>query len=191
MTVLHLLNGPNLFLSHFCKEDITAHYISWLNNPTTVQYSEQRHKIHTYETCLEYLDEVQSNINLFFIKVSLRVSGELIHIGNITFNYDQVNKYGEMSILIGNSNVRNKGYGREAWITAGHSLCSSIPLNIISAGTMSLNKAMLAVFKASGMAVVGSIPNRFLVAGTSADLVVAYGTPTIFAKSFKSLFANN
>ena len=131
-------------LVKFNKKFITKKYISWLNNKKLIKYSDQRLKKHTYESCKLYLQNTKRNKDLFFAVVEKTTKK---HVGNIYVKMDKVNNTGDIRILIGEG---SKGYGFDAWNSAIKVL-KKMNIRKITGGTISINKAMIKIFKKSKM----------------------------------------
>lgn len=131
-------------LVKFNKKFITTKYISWLNNKKLVKYSDQRLKKHTYESCKLYFQNAKRDKDLFFAIVEKNTKK---HVGNIYVKMDKVNNTGDIRILIGES---KKGYGFDAWNSAIKVL-KKMNIRKITGGTISINKAMIKIFKKSKM----------------------------------------
>jgi RimJ/RimL family protein N-acetyltransferase len=117
--------------------------VQWLNDPVVVQYSEQRHQVHTEETQQEYIDDGPD----IFREIHTH-QGKFI--GTITANIDRPNSVADVGILIGEKEEWSKGYGFEAWSAFCNHLLTH-GMRKIEAGTMSRNRAMLKVFGKYGM----------------------------------------
>jgi len=59
-----------MIITSFSTDLITEKYIAWLNDPDIVKYSEQRHFIHTFESCQRYLMSVSAEQNLFLALIA-------------------------------------------------------------------------------------------------------------------------
>ncbi len=132
--------------------------VEWLNDITIMQYSEQRHKIHSLRSQLDYLESIQPP-NLY---------RQIIHdsrlIGSVTAFIDRHNRIADMGILIGDKNAWGQGLGTEAWIALMDHLLNT-GTRKIEAGCMDLNQPMIAIFKKSGMRYEGCRESHFLCDG--------------------------
>ena len=98
--------GNKACLRPFQKSDICNTYVSWLNDPEVVKYSNQRFFNHTIESSNNYLKSFKG-INNFYMAIEDRVSKELY--GSITA-YKQTNhNVADIGMLIGNKKNRVKG----------------------------------------------------------------------------------
>jgi [ribosomal protein S5]-alanine N-acetyltransferase len=67
----------------FEESYISEEYLSWLNDPILMRYSEQRHVIHTVETARKFLMSFENSQNRFLACVS---KDSKKHFGNVVFN---------------------------------------------------------------------------------------------------------
>lgn len=157
-----------LKLTPLFPDDVDDRYVGWLNDPAVVRYSEQRHRRHTIESCRDFVASIDhTHSHLWAISVEGR------HIGNISAYRDRYNGTAEVGMLIGETAVWGSGYGREAWgavcdwLLAGKS-------RMVTAGTMAENKAMIRIFKSTGMIINGYRPGYFLLDGKPVDMITAH-----------------
>jgi RimJ/RimL family protein N-acetyltransferase len=140
---------------------------SWLNNKTTVRYSEQRHMIHTAITQLQYIRsfiEHPSNILR-----EIRLDGNLI--GTISAYIDKHNRIADVGILIGHG-FQGKGYGYEAWSMFCKNLFENGDMRRIEGGCMANNLPMIKLFRKYGMKEEGRRMSHFVFEGSYSDLVL-------------------
>lgn len=152
----------------FTKDHITDEYISWLNDPILMKYSEQRHHTHNRESCLAYFNNFNFKQNVF---AAILVKDTNQHIGNINYYIDKFNQTADMGILIGNHDVQGQGLGAEAWLSLMFYLFSIKDVRKVTAGTMSCNLRMLKIMKKSFMSLDSISSRYFLADGSEFDLV--------------------
>ncbi len=163
------LHTERLMLRTFTPEFLTNKYVGWLNDPEVVKYSEQRHKTHTISICREYYESFNNQPNLF---LTILIKGNLEHIGNITVLIDNNNLVADIAIVIGEKSVWGQGYGKEAFIGIMDYLLQNDVARKVTAGTMSINKPMLAIMKSSGMVDDGTRKGQLIVDGKEVDVVM-------------------
>lgn len=171
MSAAPVLETPRLRLVPFGPGHLTDRYVSWLNDPEVVRYSEQRHRRHTRESCGEFLRSFDAGPHLFWA-VEAHAEG-LGHIGNLTAYLDAPNGTADVGILIGAKEAWGRGYGSEAWIAACGHLLGTRGLRKVTAGTLSLNAGMLAVMRKAGMSEEGRRRRQNLCEGQEADMVLS------------------
>ncbi len=159
----------NLVIRTFGQEHLSQDYVNWLNDKVVVKYSEQRHKVHTLETCLKYWKFIQDSTSLFW---AIETKDQ-VHIGNLTVHFDTPNATADIGILIGNTSYWNKGFGQEAFSAACEYLLQHETIRKVTAGTMSVNVGMRKVMMSSGMVEEGVRKRHFLLDGQEVDLIFA------------------
>ena len=68
---------------------LTDRYVSWLNDPTVVRYSEQRHRRHTLDSCGAFARSFSESPNYFWAIIANTTAS--IHIGNLVAYIDPHN----------------------------------------------------------------------------------------------------
>jgi ribosomal-protein-alanine N-acetyltransferase len=167
---------PNLELDTcrivmFEERHLTPRYVSWLNDPLVVRYSEQRHRTHTLESCREYFQSFDESPD-YFLAIEAR-DESLGHIGNITVSTDRANRTADLSIMLGERRAWGKGYAAAAWGAGMDYLLQQEGFRKITAGTMATNTAMLNLMARTGMVIEGRRARQFICEGAEVDLVLA------------------
>ncbi len=159
-------------ITEFTEKHLGQRYVSWLNDPVVVRFSEQRHYEHTLESCERYFKTQQKSDN-YFLAIELEEEKVFNHVGNMGVTVDIKNKTADLSIIIGERRVWGMGVGSRAWVLVMRTLLGIMNFRMITAGTMSVNKSMLALFERSGMHINGIIPGRFLWEGIEVEMITA------------------
>ncbi len=166
-----IIETTHLKIVPFSEEYLTPQYVSWLNNPEVVRFSEQRHRIHTLESCREYMKSFDDTPNYFWAVVAK--DSELGHIGNMNAYVDVNNSVADVGILIGEQRAWRKGYGSEAWIAVCRYLLHEANIRKVTVGTLLVNSAMLGVIRRAGMAEDGRRIRHCLFEGSEIDVIYA------------------
>lgn len=133
----------SLQLFPFTDRHLTARYVSWLNDPEVVRFSQQKHRQHTLDSCRSYVDSMRGSP--FW---AIEVDGQ--HVGNISVAVDYHNEAADISILIGERAIWGQGYGLQAWQAAVASM-RQMGSRLITGGCMATNKGMLRVMEKAEM----------------------------------------
>jgi RimJ/RimL family protein N-acetyltransferase len=168
MAISPNIETPRLIIEPFSEKYLTPRYVSWLNDPEVVRYSEQRHRQHTLESCKKYYESFAGTPN-FFWAISLKDTE--FHIGNLNAYVDIMNKVADIGILLGEKAAWGKGHGLEAWKAVCDYLLGNGGIRKISAGTLALNAGMLNIMIRSGMVEDGRRFRHYLVEGHEIDLL--------------------
>ena len=163
-------NGP-IKVTPFCDIHLTPKYVSWLNDPEVVRYSEQRHYTYNIQKCRDYFLSQQKSDNYF---LAIEHQDNLLgHIGNIGVKVDHHNNIADLAIMIGDKRAWGKGIGSRAWKVAIKTLLNTLNFRMVTAGTLEVNSAMVQLMLNSGMQIDGVFPRRFLWEGSEVGLVMA------------------
>jgi ribosomal-protein-alanine N-acetyltransferase len=161
------IEGRALSLRPFTEADITPAYLSWLNDPVTTRYSNQRFATHTRESSLRYLQTFTGSPNLF-LAVDAH-DGRTV--GTMTAYIAPAHGTADMGILIGERLVWGRGVGLDAWTTLMNWLLTERGLRKITAGAVACNAGMLRVMEKSGMHHEGSRARQEIVDGVAWDIM--------------------
>lgn len=155
----------------FGSQHLSSRYVSWLNDPEVVRYSEQRHRRHDLGSCRDYLASFNGSPDIF---VAIEAHDpDLGHIGNLSVARDLANGLADISILVGEKRSWGRGYASEAWTALVEAVLRVEGVRKATAGTMSVNKPMLSLLKRSGLDVEAVRRHHFLWEGQAVDLVQA------------------
>lgn len=164
-----IIAGDRLDLVPFHDRLLKQRYVGWLNDPETVRYSEQRHQVHTLESCRIYAESFHGTPHYFWGIMAREA--DFGHVGNITATVSLRNRTADLAILVGEASARGRGLGLEAWRCALAYLLGPGGLRKVTAGAMALNRPMLRVMEASGMVDDGRKARQFLLDGEEVDAV--------------------
>lgn len=134
---------------------------TWLNDPRNTQYSEQRHIVHTKESCAAYIKTCS-----IFWGIQDVDSGEWI--GTMSSHIDEHNNVADLGILV-HHEYAGLGYGTEAWKGGSDYLLNTV--RKIEAGCMANNQPMRKVFEKTKMFYEGEQKSHFLHNGHPVGLV--------------------
>ena len=168
------------FFKSSISEDISADYISWLNDNEVCRDNSHATFPNTYSKTLSYLESVEKSRNEIVFAIKWKKND--VHIGNISIqNINWINRSAEIAIIIGNKNYWNKGVGSEAYkliIVYGF---QTLNLNRLSSGQTVTNKGMISVCEKNGMKKEGTLREVLYKNGEYIDAVVY----SILSKDFR------
>lgn len=141
--------------------------IGWLNDPSVVRFSEQRHKIHTLESQKDYVASF-SKI-MYACCWGVYLGDDLI--GSVSYTIDKPNNVANVGLLIGVKAHWGKGYGYEAWSRICDYLFIALRVRKIEAGCMAANHGMINICQKYGMVEEGRQSDHFLFEGKTTDLI--------------------
>jgi ribosomal-protein-alanine N-acetyltransferase len=153
-------------ISNFVQNDISENYLSWLNNPKHMQYSAQRHLIHTFDSAVTYMESFNHSSNHFF---SIKVKEELV--GTATLYVNVAYKIASPGILIAPEHC-GKGFGKKAWEMLVFDLPSQLGIRKVSAGTLEVNVAMIRLFESCNMEFEARLKGESIFNELPADILL-------------------
>ena len=163
------LATPRLLLEPFGRHHLTERYVSWLNDPQVVQFSDQRFRTHTLVSCREYYETFGSSPHLFWA-ILLRGAADR-HVGTMTAYVDEHHKVADVGILIGDGVAWGRGSASEALRAACDHLLRQLELRKVTAGTIERNVGMIRVMEKAGMVDDGRRQRQLLWNGCEVDVV--------------------
>jgi len=162
------LSGSKVRLQRFGIEDITQHYLDWLNDAEVMRFSNQRFRQHIREICEAYWASFEDTPNLFLI-VHERASGTAI--GTLTAYANPHHGTCDVGIMIGDRDYWGRGCGQEAWSLLTEWLLTHGKVRKLTAGCLAANTAMVRLMERSGMQPDGVRQGQELLDGVPCDIV--------------------
>lgn len=163
------MEGQIIRLRPFAETDIGARYLSWLNDPQVVRYSNQRFRRHDLASSLRYLEGFAGTDNLFVAVVD-KVSGSML--GTMTAYVARHHGTADIGLMIGERDAWGKGIGQDAWNTLCDWLAGpEVALRKLTAGAASPNVAMVRIMERSGMQLEAVRPKQEIIDGEAVDLL--------------------
>lgn len=167
------ISTPRLTLTPYYAGMVTGRHVAWLNDPEVVKYSEQRHRVHTIESCHKYVNDLWTSSGS---KIWAIISDDTV-IGTITAHTDHHNMVCDMGILIGDKKFWHGGFGTEAWLAVQNWIVDKDNVRKVEAGCHAQNKPMRKLAERCGLRLEGVRHNHFLVDGEPQHLL-------LYAKEF-------
>ena len=162
------ISGKRILIRDFKLTDIDHEYISWLNDPDVMKFSNQRFTTHTRKTCKVFYNLINNSADKFLL-ITLKDSKEKI--GTMTAHIFKNHKTADIGILIGKKSVWGQGLGEEAWNLVMNYLLKKKSIRKVTGGTLSCNKGMLKIFKKTSMEIDGVRKNHELVKGKYYNII--------------------
>lgn len=161
--------GDNILLREFRQEDIGPDYLSWLNDPRVVRYSNQRFRKHDRASAQAYLDSFPGTSNLF-VSIRHRASGRAI--GTMTAYVNNHHQTADVGILLGDPAVQGKGFGYESWRLLCDWLLAERGIRKLTAGTSRVNVPMVSIMERYGMVREAVLKDQEIMEGHPADILL-------------------
>jgi RimJ/RimL family protein N-acetyltransferase len=167
-----LIIGKRLCLRKVRLDDAEGPYLSWMNDPETLQYTESRFEPWSKERLQSYIAEINKNPQFIFLAITLRDSGR--HIGNIKLGSIGKDCHGDLvgdvGFIIGEKECWGQGYAAESIQLLADYAFSSLKLHRLTSGCYAVNIAAIKTLKKAGFR---QVPNDkpYLSNGTPVDVV--------------------
>jgi RimJ/RimL family protein N-acetyltransferase len=161
-----VFKSQGLEIVAFEESDISAQYLSWLNNAQHMRYSRQSHTNHDFNSARNYLETFRGSDNRF---LSIKKDGSLL--GTATIYVNKFYRTCSAGIMIG-SDYAGNGYGKIAWTLLIREVASSLGVRKVTAGTLKENKAMLRLFEASAMELEAVLKDEGMLDGKPVDIII-------------------
>lgn len=163
-----ILDGEITTIRAFRESDINDAYLSWLNNNETMRYSNQRFITHTRNSSLNYINSFVGTSNRFF---AVEDSNTSKVIGTMTAYCLEREGVVDLGILLGDKGSAGKGFGKDCWCAMIEWLKNQDNVRKITAGTVSVNKPMLALMRSSKMLEDGRRKKHKIIEGQPVDVL--------------------
>lgn len=148
------LSSQRLIYRALSEDDVTQHYVDWLNDPEVNRYLETRYNHQTLDSCRSYVADMVSSPEHNLFGIYLRETGK--HIGNTKLGF--INPYhqrAQLSLFIGERDCWGKGFATETIKTITSWGFNELNLEKIDAGCYDENLGSLRAFLKSGYQVDG------------------------------------
>ena len=145
-------------------------HVHWLNDRRHMQYSEQRHLVHSLKSQQDYVQTCSKSLHVALWNIRSKKEKT---IGTVTADIDFNNQVGDVGILIGPT-FNGYGYGKEAFGAATRWLFdpSALRLRKVEGGCMENNRAMQMIFLYCGFSLEGRREKHFLSHGKPLDCLL-------------------
>lgn len=142
------LQGGRVRIRPFTAADLTVRYIGWLNDPQTVRFSNQRFRRHDADSAQRYFNGFAGTPHQF---LAIEDATTSIMVGTMTVYVQEPHGTADVGILLGESEVRGRGYGKEAWKLVILWLLKTCQVRKVTAGTLACNHGMVKLMELAGM----------------------------------------
>jgi RimJ/RimL family protein N-acetyltransferase len=159
------LQGDRVLVRPFVSSDLAINYVSWLNDPETMQYSSQRFRSHSLDSVQLYFDSFLDSPNTF-LAIESQQNNQLV--GTITVYIQPYHGTADVGILIGKG---GKGHGAEAWCLVINWLLETCKARKVTAGTLDCNYRMIRLMELANMQLEATRRAQELVDGNPQDIL--------------------
>lgn len=174
----HFIEGERLYFKGIEASDLSDRYVDWMNDPEISQYMETWHFPHTRENISKYIEAHTDNRNEPFFGIMLKEAHKSepyaqAHIGNIKLGQiNWIHRYADVSLFIGEKELRGKGYGTEAIQMLTDYAFNRLNLHKLKAGIYSKNEASIKAFKKAGFEFEAELKDHVFFDGEYIDVIL-------------------
>lgn len=164
------IKGDRIYLKELTEKDVTSRYVNWLNDQTINRYLESRFEKWNIAKLKKYVRNISCNPQYLFLAI---ITNNHKHIGNIKIGpINNIHKFTDIGILIGDKDEWNKGYATEALKLTISFIFSKLKLNKIIAGVYAANSASINIFKKCGFSVESVKKAQYIFQDRYTDSIV-------------------
>ena len=140
------------------KSDYSQSYLNWFSDPDIVKFSENRKKVFSKESQIEYIKSFENKKTKFLYGIFFKN----IHIGNIEINpINYKFKHANISYIIGEKKFWGKGIATYSITYISQIAKNQFKLKKLYAGCASENIPSIKVLKKNGFVLVSSKKDYF------------------------------
>jgi len=162
------VEGKRLYLREVRESDVNENYYRWLNDPEVNQFLETRYVPRSLENIRDYVRHMDGKQDEVFMAICLK-NGDR-HVGNIKVGpINQIHRYGDVSLLIGEKDCWGKGYATEAIELMCDFSFQTLNMRKLKAGCYADNVGSARAFEKAGFSGEGRLKGVFLVNGKPVD----------------------
>lgn len=137
----------NLLLRKLIPEDASLQYMSWFNDPLIIKFIQS--KPSSLKSLQEFIKEKNGCENVLMLGIFSR--DNLSHIGNLKFEPILFeSKSAVLGIMIGDNNMRGKGFAGEAILASCRYLHDNYQLNHFNLGVSNSNLSAIRAYEKIG-----------------------------------------
>jgi len=146
------IEGATIFLRPIAEEDATEAYVSWMNDPEVVKYTESTSCDHTVDSLREYIRHRQECPDTYFFAIIRKNDNR--HVGNIKLGpVNRRHGLADVGIIVGDRTCWGQGIGSDAIQTLCDWAFAELSLVKITAGVLDVNKGSFKAFRKAGFSV--------------------------------------
>ncbi len=133
-------------------------YINWINDESINNFLEVRFQKQNEDDLITYIEHINKSERNFLFGIFKNDK----HIGNVKlYNIDSIHKFADISIVVGDRDLQNKGIGARAISFINSFAKDKCGLRKVMASAYSNNKPSIGLFYKCGFQKVGEFKNHY------------------------------
>jgi len=173
--MLFVKNKLKIVLTELYPKMVSKKYLKWMKSKEIVKFTEQRFIKHSKKKIINFVRSKKNSKKEFLYGIYIKMNTKKIHVGNIKLGpIDYNHKNAEISYLIGDKNLQNKGIGTKAIMEILFMAKKKFKLKKIIAGVYSNNFSSRKILLKNGFKLEGTIKKYYLYKKKRIDKLI-YG----------------
>jgi len=157
-----------MILRELQPQDVTEKYVTWMNDPEVVYFTEQKHTEHNVDSVTYFVNQQWQAEDCFLFGMFMADT----HIGNIKLGpINWHHKNATLSYIIGDKDYWGKGLASCAIKTVVDFGFVELKLGKIWAASFDENIASIKALEKNGFVIEGRLHQHLIINGTRADQV--------------------
>jgi RimJ/RimL family protein N-acetyltransferase len=162
------IRGHHIYLRFLTPDDVGDVYVAWMNDSEITQYLESRWSVQTLESIRNFVQAMSESPSNFLFGIFLNSTNK--HIGNIKIgNINQIHRYGDVGLIIGDRASWGKGLASEAISLVTKYGFEELNLHKLFAGMYEQNVGSYKAFLKVGYQDAGRYKRHFFSQGQYVD----------------------
>lgn len=165
------LRGSKVLLRALTEKDAGERYVSWMNDPDVVRYTESRFQSYTEEDLREYVRDARADASVLMWAICISAGSN--HIGNIKLGpVNWIHRFGDIGLIIGERSVWGNGYATEAISLICDYAFTTLGLNKLTASMYAENIGSKKAFERAHFVHEGLRRSQYLNGTEYTDMVL-------------------
>ena len=163
--------GKTIYLKRLTSEAVTQDYVEWLKDEEVTQYLECRWQAPKLEGLKAYVQQMAESTQDYLFGIYLNSNNN--HIGNIKIGaINQLHRFGDIGLFIGDKNMWGKGIAVEAISLATKYAFLELNLHKLIAGIYDGNQRSTKAFLRNGYRECGRLKEQRFYQGNYVDEIL-------------------
>jgi len=164
------LIGERVYLRGLTKTDLEGRYFQWFNDQESDTFTNHANFPNSMARMRAFLERVSRSEGDLVLAIVLKKGDR--HIGNVALHgINWQHRRAELRIIMGEADMRGKGYGTEAIHLLLRHAFEKLNLHRVSLGVRADHAQAIRVYEKSGFVVEGRLREEFLRSGKWYDAV--------------------
>lgn len=157
-----------IWLSPFEESDVDDRYVSWMQDPGVIRFTEVEAGSATLENCQNYVRSNNANADARLWRIMAADEG---HVGNIRLQLTPKHRRGELALIVGRTDLHGRGIGTGAICIVSDYAFATLKLHKLTCGVYASNQGSIAAFAKRGYQVEATFREHVVLDGRFEDVL--------------------